>query len=64
MAIIILMQFTTNEHLYGYNQPEYCHAHYTNGTVLCHKIPTNMTMPVNMTMTMPTNMTMSVSHQK
>jgi hypothetical protein len=72
MALIILMQFAVNQHLYGYNQAEYCHAHYTNGTVMCHKMPTNMTMPVNMTTTMPVNMTttmpvnmtMPISHQK
>ena len=29
------------------NQTEYCHDHYSNGTVLCHKMPMNMTMPVS-----------------
>jgi len=44
MAIIILMQFTINDYLYGYNQTEYCHVHYANGTVVCHQMPMNMTM--------------------
>jgi hypothetical protein len=60
MALIILMLFALNEHLYSSNQAEYCHAHFANGTVMCHKMPTNMTMtmPVNITTTTP------VSHQK
>ena len=43
----MLMQFTLNDYLYGYNQTEYCHEHYTNGTVICHKMPMNRTMPVS-----------------
>jgi hypothetical protein len=48
-VIVILMQFTINEYLYGYSQTQYCHVHYANGTVVCHKMPMNMTMPINMT---------------
>jgi hypothetical protein len=29
------------------NQTEYCHNHYGNGTVVCHKMPMNMTMPIS-----------------
>jgi hypothetical protein len=29
------------------NQTEYCHNHYGNGTVVCHEMPMNMTMPVS-----------------
>jgi len=47
IAIITLMQFTINDYLYGFNQTEYCHEHYANGTVVCHKMPMNMTMPVS-----------------
>ena len=52
------MQFTVNDYLYAYNQTEYCHEHYANSTVLCHKMPMNMTMPVSNEM--PMNMTMPV----
>lgn len=64
MAFIILIQFTVSEYLYGFNQAEYCHAHYTKGTIVCHQMPMNMTMPANMTTAVPVNMTMPVSHQK
>jgi hypothetical protein len=50
------MHFTTYEYLYGYSQTQYCHVHYANGTVVCHKMPMNMTMPLNNDM--PMNMTM------
>jgi hypothetical protein len=47
MAIVILRHFTINDYFYGYSQTEYCHEHYDDGTVACHKMPMNMTMPVN-----------------
>jgi hypothetical protein len=46
-AIVVLMQITVNDNLFGYNQTEYCHVHYANGTVVCHKMSMNMSMPVN-----------------
>ena len=47
ILFLFLMHFTINDYLYGYNQTEFCHEHYANGTVLCHKMPMNMTMPVS-----------------
>jgi len=28
-------------------QTQYCHKHFANGTVLCHMMPMNMTMPIS-----------------
>jgi hypothetical protein len=47
IAIIIVVQVTVNDYVYGYNQSEYCHEHYANGTLVYHKMPMNMTMPVS-----------------
>ena len=47
IAIFVLIQFSINDHPFGYNQTEYCHEHYANGTILCHIMPLNMTMPVS-----------------
>lgn len=47
ITVSTLMLFTVNVSLYGYNQGEYCHVHYANGTVLCHKMPMNMNMPTS-----------------
>ena|GEM_PF-1622915 len=46
---ILLMSLMFHHYLHAeeLNQTEYCHNHYSNGTVLCHKMPMNMTMPVS-----------------
>jgi hypothetical protein len=45
----LLMGLTYHHYIYAeeLNQTDYCHDHYGNATVVCHKMPMNMTMPVS-----------------
>ena len=60
---VLLLGFTYHfVHAQEMNQTEYCHDHYGNATVVCHKMPMNMTLQVSDKM--PMNMTMPVSEEK
>lgn len=49
MITVLLIGLTFHQYLHAeeFNQTSYCDNHYGNGTVVCHEMPMNMTMPVS-----------------